>query len=142
MHISSTNDGTIYTTDISQGPGSERIAVSRTVNGQYRTLERLGPPVNGDAQTMHPYIAPDESYMIFTSRKPSEKISFVLLISFKQPDGNWSQPQTIDLGVQAGLPFVSHDGRFLFFTGGEPGKSDIFWVSSAIIVGMTPSGKN
>jgi hypothetical protein len=138
MHITSTNDGTIYTTDISQGPGSERIAVSRIVKGEYQELERLGPPINGETQTMHPYVAPDERYMIYTARRPSEKISFILLISFRETDGSWSQPQTIDLGMNAGLPFVSSDGRFLFFTGGEPGKSDIMWVSTTIIGELRP----
>ena len=146
MHISSIRDGTIYTTDISQGPGSERLAVSRIVNGKYQTLERLGPPINGEMQTMHPYVAPDESYMIYSSRKPSEKASFGLLISFREPDGSWSQPKTIDLGMSAGLPFVSPDGKFLFFTGEEPdqstrvgpGKSDIYWVSAKVIEEMRP----
>jgi hypothetical protein len=149
MHISSTSDGTIYTTDISQGPGSERIAVSRIVNGEYQELERLGPPINGETQTMHPYVAPDERYMIYSSRKPSERASFELLISFRKPDGGWSQPKAIDLGMSAGLPFVSPDGNFLFFTGAEraqsagagPGKSDIYWVSTQAIVQRTPPGK-
>jgi len=149
MHFSSTREGTIYTTDISRGPGSERIAVSRLVNGKYENLERLGPPINGETQTMHPYVAPDESYMVYSSRKPSEKASFELLISFRKPDGSWSQPKTIDLGMNAGLPFVSPDGKFLFFTGeepgqstgGGPGKSDIYWVSAKIVEELRPKGQ-
>ena len=141
MHCSSTRDGTIYTTDISQGPGSERIAVSRLVNGKYENLERLGPPINGELQTMHPYIAPDESYIVYSSRKPSDKPSFELLVSFRKRDGGWSQPKTVDLGISAGLPFVSPDGKYLFFTGAEPGQSrgpgpgvsDIYWASARII---------
>jgi hypothetical protein len=147
MHISSTSDGTVYTTDISQGPGSERIAVSRFVNGTYQELQRLGPPINGETQTMHPYVAPDESYMIYSARKGKEKASFELLISFRKPDGSWSQPKTIDLGMNAGMPFVSPDGKFLFFTAAEPGqstgsgpgKSDIYWVSTKIIEQLRPS---
>jgi len=146
MHVGSTKDGTIYTTDISQGPGSERIAVSMLANGKYEDLERLGLPINGELQTMHPYIAPDESYIIYSSRKPSEKPSFDLLISFRKRDGGWSQPETLDLGMSAGLPFVSPDGKYLFFTGAGPGQtsgsgpgvSDIFWVSARIIEELRP----
>lgn len=133
MYISMTAAGTIYTTDIAAGPGTERIAVIKRVNGQYQPLERLGPPINGEAQSMYPFITADESLLVFASRKRDDKITSRLLVSFKQPDGSWNEPQPIDLGMSAGTPWISADGRFLFFTGGERGKSDIYWVDAAII---------
>ena len=138
MCISAAANGTIYTTDISEGPGKECIAVARKVDGEYRTLERMGPPIGAGTQTMYPFIAPDESYMIFNARRPSEKITSPLLVSFRKPDGNWGEPRVIDVGMDAGLPFVSRDGEFLFFTGGERGKSDIYWVSAEIIEDLRP----
>jgi Tol biopolymer transport system component len=138
MFISSTSDGTIYTTDISQGPGSEAIAVARKIDGEYKTLERVGPPVNAGTQSMYPFIAPDGSYLIFNSRRPAEKIQSVLLVSFRTADGGWSEPRLIDLGAEAGTPFVSRDGEFLFFTSGEKGKSDIYWVSAEVIEALRP----
>jgi Tol biopolymer transport system component len=138
MFVSSASDGTIYTTDISGGPGSERIAVARKVDGQYKTLERMGPPVNAGTQSMYPCIAPDGSYLVFNSRRPSEKIQSVLNVSFRTPDGGWSEPRMIDLGAEAGTPFVSRDGKFLFFTSGERGKSDICWVSADVIEALRP----
>jgi Tol biopolymer transport system component len=89
---------------------------------------------------MHPCTAPDESYTVYSSRRTSEKTGFVQLISFRRSDGSQGQPQTIDLGMNAGLPFVSPDGRFLFFTGAEPGQSagagpgkgDVYWVWTRI----------
>jgi len=135
MYMSSTVDGTIYTTDISEGPGKERIAASRKVGGEYKTLERLGPPINAATNSMYPFIAPDESYIVFVSRNPSEKFDNVLCVSLRKPDGSWGDPRTIDLGMKVGLPFVTHDGKYLFFTAGEPGKSDIYWVSASILFG-------
>jgi hypothetical protein len=41
MFVSSTLDGTIYTTDISQGPGKESILVSKPVDGKYTELKKL-----------------------------------------------------------------------------------------------------
>ncbi|MBP1666452.1 MAG: hypothetical protein H6Q23_1312 [Bacteroidetes bacterium] len=41
MHISSTLDGTIYTTDISGGMGSESLGMIRKVNGEYQKLEKV-----------------------------------------------------------------------------------------------------
>jgi len=139
MHVSSTMDGTIYTTDISEGPGKERIAVLRKVDGEYKTLDRLGPPINADTRSMYPFIAPDESYLVFVSMRPSEKFNSVLCVSSRKPDGSWSDPRTIDLGMKAGLPFVTHDGKFLFFTGGEQGKSDIYWVSAKVLFDEKPA---
>ncbi len=108
------------------------------MNGKYQALERLGPPINTDTPNMYPFIAPDESYLIYTSKQPSEKVYSILLISFRKPDGSWCEPQVMDLGMNAALPFVSGDGKFLFFTGGEQGKSDIYWVSAGIIEKLRP----
>ena len=133
MHISSTTDGTIYTTDISGGPGSECLAVIKKVNGEYLILEKLGDPLNKEAQSMHPFIAPDESYIIFGSMRPTQQISSVLFYSYKNEDGNWSEPKEINLGMRAGQPHVTPDGKYLFFTSGEQGKGDLYWVSTKIV---------
>ena len=82
---------------------------------------------------MYPFIAPDESYLIFTSRRPPTNTGGGLWISYKQPDGTWSDPRAIDLGMAAGLPQMSPDGKYLFFTAGERGKSDIYWVEAKFI---------
>jgi hypothetical protein len=141
MFVSRTLDGTIYTTDISRGPGSECISMARMKNGKYGMLERLGPPINVGSQDMYPFIAPDESYLIFASRRPAQNINSGLFISYKQADGSWSEPQAIDLGMIAGLPFVSPDGKYFFFTAGERGKSDIYWVDAGFIERLNSAGK-
>ncbi|HVP57427.1 MAG TPA: hypothetical protein VMU02_04975 [bacterium] len=141
MAVSVAASGTIYTTDISGGPGKQCIAVSHRIGGQYRTLERMGPPIGGDAQRMYPFIAPDESYLVFTEVRPSDKIRNILLVSFRKADGSWGEPGPIDLGMEAALPFVSSDGKFLFFTSGERGKSDIYWVSAAVLDALRPKAK-
>jgi Tol biopolymer transport system component len=138
MHISSTEDGTLYTTDISGGPGSECLAVIKKVNGEYLSLEKLDPPLNQEKQSMHPYISSDESYIIFGSMRPTQQIYSVLFYSYKNEDGNWSEPKEIDLGMSAGQPHVTPDGKYLFFTSGERGKGDIYWVSTNIIEDLKP----
>jgi hypothetical protein len=138
MYISSTMDGTIYTSDISGGPGSEGIAVARRVNGEYQKLEKLAAPINVGAQDMYPYIALDESYLIFNSRRPAGNINSGMFVSWRHQDGTWSEPKAIDLGMNAGLPLVSPDGQYLFFTAGERGKSDIYWISAKIIEELKP----
>ena len=133
MCVSVTLDGTIYTSDISRGPGREGVAVASLVNGKYKSLERLPAPINVGAQDMYPYIAPDESYLIFASKRQSPPSSSGLYVSYRNPDRTWGEPRAIDLGFQAGLPLVSPDGKYLFFTAGERGKSDIYWVDARFL---------
>jgi Tol biopolymer transport system component len=141
MFVSRTLDGTIYTTDISGGPGTEAIVVAKMEGGKYEKLERLGPPISVGSQDMYPFIAPDESYLIFASRRPAQNINSGLFISYRQTDGTWSEPRAIDLGMPAGLPFVSPDGKYFFFTAGERGKSDIYWVEAGFIEKLRPAGQ-
>jgi hypothetical protein len=49
MYVSLTQEGAIYTSDVSEGPGREAIAMARMADGQYGNLVRLGPPINVDA---------------------------------------------------------------------------------------------
>jgi hypothetical protein len=139
MHISATMDGTIYTTDISGGMGSESLGIIRKVQGSYEKLERLGTPFNKVPNQQHPWIAPDESYIVYTVRKPGPNSPSTLFCSFKNKNGKWSEPVELKLGMNAGQPFVSFDGKCLFFTSGDPRVgSDIYWVSSKIIKELRP----
>jgi ankyrin repeat protein/Tol biopolymer transport system component len=134
MYISTSNMGTIYTTDISDGMGNERIAVARRVGGLYQQLERLRAPINVGTGNMYPYIAPDESYLIFSRRSAAQNAGSSLLVSFRSPDGTWGEPKAIDLGnLSAGVPTISPDGKYLFFTAGERGRSDIYWVEATFL---------
>ena len=143
MFVTATLDGTIYTTDISGGPAGTVIAVARIADGKYEALKRLPAPVNVGAQDMYPHIAPDESYLVFESRRMSPPPGSGLFVSFRNPDGTWGDPRAIDLGgLRGGLPFVSPDGKYLFFTAGERGKSDIYWVEARFLEDRTtPAAK-
>ena len=132
MCMTVTKKGTVYTTDISRGPGTESIAVARLVDGKYQKLEPMGPPIDSGTRDMYPYVAPNESYMLFNSQRPSASKSS-LFISFRNKDGDWGEPLAVDVGMDAGLPLVSPDAKFLFFTGGARGSSDIYWVSAKIL---------
>jgi hypothetical protein len=40
--------------------------------------------------------------------------------------------------MPAGLPVMSPDGKYLFFTAGERGKSDIYWVEAKFLEDLRP----
>ena len=134
MHISMARSGNIYTTDISGGMGSECLGIIKLVNGKYEKLEKLSDPFNKTKNQQHPWIAPDESYIVFTVRRPGQNPVSVLFCSFKDTRGHWTEPVELKLGMDAGQPYVSNDGKYLFFSAGNPRVgSDIYWVSTKIL---------
>jgi Tol biopolymer transport system component len=102
-------------------------------DGKYRPVERLSPPQKG----MYPFIAPDESYVVFSDRPPG-KVDADLFASFRRPDGSWAPPAPLGGAVNTqdweGNSFVTSDGRFLFFSR----KQDIYWVSAKILEELRP----
>jgi len=89
------------------------------VDGKYLEAENLGPPINTSAGDDLPYIAPDESYLIFASNREGALGPRDLYISFRQ-NGRWTAPQnlgpTINTEGYDNYPFVSPDGKYLFLT--------------------------
>lgn len=134
-------NGTLYfSSNRPGGLGDLDIYRSRPVRGEYATAENLGPPVNTAAGDDLPYIAPDESYLVFASDRPGGLGSRDLYISFRAGDG-WTEPTNLGAPINSPAwdiyPSVSPDGAYLFFTRRESWEtsedSDIYWVSAAII---------
>lgn len=107
------SNGTIYFMK-DQGAGNSDLWKSRLVNGEYQAPENLGAPVNtAKHRESNPFIAPDESYLIYFSSDPAGLGDVDLFISFREKDG-WSTPKHIDAPINSKLaefcPWV-HQGR-------------------------------
>ena len=137
-YISFTEDGTMYFS--SNGHASEEsdnenfdIYFSRFLNGDFQKPVRLGKAVNSDDYEADVFVSPDESYLIFCSSRAGGFGQGDLYISFKAPDGSWTDAINMGPGVNTRhyeyCPFVSKDGQFLFFTS----RQDIYWISTDII---------
>ncbi len=132
-----TLDRTLYfTTPRSGGYGANDIWRSRYINGRYETVEKIGPPVNTSAGEQSAFIAPDESYLIFTtSGRPDTFGSSDLYISYRFEDDSWTIP--VNLGPMINTeheercPYVSFDGEYLFFTRRSDTDADVYWVNTA-----------
>lgn len=80
----------------SGGYGGGDIYVSKLENGKYQTPKNIGFPVNTDKDESNCFIAPDESYIIFSANGYTSNYGgFDLYISFNI-NGKWSIP--INLG--------------------------------------------
>jgi PKD repeat protein len=126
MYPSVTNSGDIYFT------GDDGIYVSRCVGDQYQEPEKLGDEINRFPNTAHPYIAPDESYLIFDGQPRGEYLSDVF-ISYKKSDGTWTEAismgEQINAAESQAIPSVSPDGECFFFSR----NADIYWMDAFII---------
>ena len=120
---------------------SHKIYRSEIKNGKYQEPEELPPEINADGDNWQPFIAPDESYLIF-GRYFLEEQAAKLFISFKNPDGDWSKAKSLDEinnfneWSNAMWPYVSPDGKYFFFVSSKDNKSikyQIYWVDLKVI---------
>ena len=124
------------------------LRYSRLVDGKYEQPKSLGPQFAIGQYNAHPFIAPDESYIIWDSRRESGYGTSDLYISFRAAGGSWGP--AINLGDKINTPdaenhpSVSPDGKFIFFdrrsgerVNGEK-TVDIFWVDAQIIENLRP----
>ena len=144
-HPSFTTDGTVYFhSQRPDGRGGTDIYRASLINGKYAEAENLGEVVNTPGQDLDPAIAPDERFLIFLSNRPnSGPTAYDLFITFRESNDKWSKPQGLYplVGNNAGLPGISTDGQYFFFTrykkagntnDGELIGMDAYWVSTAV----------
>jgi len=131
-------DGSIYFNSSDPGgAGRGDLYVSRFVNGRYQDPVSVGAPVNTQYDEAAPFIAPDQSYLLFMRGGAPGNAGFLdLFVSFRNADGTWSEPRRLGPQVNTEAdeicPIVSPDGRYLFFNS----EGDNYWVDAAIVEGM------
>jgi hypothetical protein len=164
-----TLDGTLYFCRAVPETGVHYIYRSRLVDRQYSEPERLPEAVNCGRSMFNAGIAPDESYLIVPVAGREDTYGGVdYFICFRDDQDNWHGPvnmgpQINTAGSQEYSPFVTADGRYLFFMscrqtpGEEPityrelllrqqqpgnGNSDIYWVSTSFIEALKVQAMN
>ena len=139
-----TADHTLYFMSYrDDGLGKDDIYRLELVDGEYQELENIGAPVNTIHAEVDPFISADESYLIFCSEKPGGFGGFDLYISFRKPDGTWTEPMNMGESINSAgaefRPSVSPDQKYFFFTSDRSGVGEIFWISTDIIQSLKPS---
>jgi hypothetical protein len=101
----------------------------RYTDTRYQPPEKLVPEIKG----AHPFIAVDESYMIFDRRPSTPGNPADLFISYRGSDDTWTEAvgfgEEINTLAMETNAFVTLDGEYLFITRGF----DIFWVKADCI---------
>ncbi|MBY6189243.1 serine hydrolase [Microbulbifer agarilyticus] len=137
MRLMSSAKGT-YVLDEATRDGSGPIRYSRVVDGKRQAPQPFGPEINAGKWNAHPFIAPDESYMIWDGERTSGYGDNDLYVSFRQPDGSWGEGinmgDKINTEVAEGGAIVTPDGKYLFFNRtGDDGNGDIYWVDTKVV---------
>ncbi len=117
-----TNKGDLFfTAEYDDAKGKEDIYVSRFVDGKYTKPQSLGTGVNSKKYEFNAYVAPDESFIIFSSYgRKDDTGRGDLYISYKGEQNIW-QP-AVNLGERINskeidyCPFVDFKTKTLYFT--------------------------
>jgi hypothetical protein len=138
MRLMSSAKGT-YFFDEGTRDGNGVLRYSRLVNGKREEPKPLSKAINTGKWNAHPFISPDESYLLWDGERDSGFGDNDIYISFKQQDGSWGD--AINLGGKVNTDaeengaYVTPDGKYLFFNR----NGDIYWLDAKIIKTLRPN---
>jgi len=113
-------DGTLYFgSDRKGGKGRTDIWRARFVDGKYAEPENLGEAINSAQEEYEPFIAPDQSYLLFMGDNREGRGDSDLFVSW-QCHGAWSKAEPLGAGVNSDgseySPKISPDGKYFFWS--------------------------
>ncbi len=115
------NGNLYFTAKRDDSYGYEDLYLSEFTNNNYDSVKNLGDLINSSTYEFNAYIAPDESYLIFSSWGRDDGFGGGdLYISFRNKNGTWNKPRNLGANINSDqldyCPVVSMDGKYLFFT--------------------------
>ncbi len=144
-------DGSLYFSSNrhdTSGP-SDLYRAQRLPGGRFAEPVRVGPPLTHPSGVGDTYVAPDESLLVLSSRRAPGHGNGDLFVSFRRPDGSWSEPAnlgaTINTAAHEFCPMMSPDGQYLFFsrrygdTWETTTDGDVFWVEAGVLERLSPA---
>lgn len=147
MRLTASAKGT-YFFDEFKSDFTGSIRYSRLVDGKREEPKLLGTNINS-GKSFHPFIAPDESYLIFDGEREGGHGDSDIYISYKQQDDSWGDAinlgDKINTDAWEAAATVTPDGKYLFFnrnmghTNSDKYEDvDIFWVNAQVIETLRP----
>lgn len=148
MVLSVSSKGTFVFDDYKS---NDVIRISRIIDGKREEPKLLGKEINSGKWTAHPFIAPDESFIIWGSEREDGYGMSDNYICFRQQDGTWGS--AINMGDKINSELVENgarltpDGKYLLFNRSEEKTRDDgstyweskkYWVDAKIIEQLRP----
>jgi predicted alpha/beta superfamily hydrolase len=143
--FSFTADGDLYFTSEIEGTGGGQDIYTAARRGDtWEEPRSVGAGVNTGVREFCPFVAPDETYLIFSRSVPEERNRSDLFISFRGSEGVWSEAVNMGDVVNSlhneTSAVVTPDGRFLFFLRVSGDVNGVYWVSTRVIDALRPRG--
>ena len=142
MRLSASEKGTYVFDDYKS---NDVIRISTIKNDKRQAPKKMGSVINTGNFTAHPFIAPDESYLIWDSTREGGYGDSDLYISFRHQDGSWgpaiNMGESVNSGKWDAYASVTPDGKYILFNRGidkENDNVDIYWVDAKIIETLRP----
>ena len=146
MRLTASSSGT-YFFDEAGTDGDGVIRYSRLMDGQREAPQPVSEAINTGTWLAHPFIAPDESYILWDGQRDEGHGSSDIYVSFRQPDGDWGEAinlgDKINTAAWEASASVTPDGKYLFFSRNVGSANyenvDIFWVDAQVIEDLRPA---
>lgn len=141
MRLTASSKGTLVFDERGTN-GNGILRYSRLVNGKREEPKPFGKEINTGKWIAHPFIAPDESYIIWDSQREGGYGDSDMYISFRQPDGSWGVAinfgDKINTDGEDGGGYVTSDGKYLSYCPRCKPPYDRMWVDAKIIEDLRP----
>lgn len=125
--------------------GNYELMYSEFKNAAYSAPARMGEAINTEWEEWDPSVAPDSSFLVFCSKRPSSLGQDDLYVSFRTPDGGWTDALNLGDGVNSeqseNRPFITADGKYLFFNRGNRENRNVYWVDLGVVRRLAPAAR-
>ena len=150
MRLTSSSKGTyVFDEIIKDGKGGYddgSIRSSRFVDGKREEPRLLSKAINTGKWNSHPFIAPDETYILWDSQRDGGYGDADIYISYRQQDGTWGAAinlgDTINTDGWDAAASVTPDGKYILFHRSVDAEGiknvDTYWVDAQIIETLRP----
>jgi len=149
MRMTSSAKGT-YAFDEATPNGKSVLRYARINNGKREAPKPFPKEINTGRFNAHPFIAADESYVLWDGQRDNGPRNAEIYVSFKQANGAWGKAIKLNKEINTKASEfgarVTPDGNYLFFNR-NTGKvrptdkyenTDIFWVDAKVIEKLRP----
>jgi hypothetical protein len=111
--------------------GNLDIFMSKKVASSYEEPVNLGVLVNTVFDEHDPMIAPDESFLVYTSTRPEGFGEADLYLTHKT-NGQWNTPTNMGTAINTKAyeycPYLTPDGKYFFYSS----EFEVKWISSDV----------